>query len=81
MEYTSIIFDAVRPLWWVLPIIVLLGIFKSRWFKGLFGEAFVKLIARLRLPANEYRAIHNVTLAVPDGTTQIDHVLVSRYGI
>ncbi|MGM0783758.1 MAG: NERD domain-containing protein [Pseudomonadota bacterium] len=80
MDYL-IIHEAARPLWWVLPIIVLLGIFKSRWFKGLFGEAFVKLIAKLRLPAYEYRDIHNVTLATTDGTTQIDHVLVSPYGI
>ncbi|MBZ0330741.1 NERD domain-containing protein [Halomonas sp. ANAO-440] len=80
MDY-AIIFEAARPLWWVLPVVVLLSIFKSRWFKGIFGEAFVKLIAKLRLPADEYRGIHNVTLATPDGTTQIDHVLVSRYGI
>ncbi|AMD00991.1 NERD domain-containing protein [Halomonas chromatireducens] len=80
MDY-AIIFEAARPLWWVLPLVVLLGIFKTRWFKGLFGEAFVKLIAKVRLPADEYRGIHNVTLATPDGTTQIDHVLVSRYGI
>nr|WP_255762635.1 NERD domain-containing protein [Halomonas alkalisoli] len=80
MDY-AIIFEAARPLWWVLPIVVLLGIIKSRWFKGIFGEAFVKLIARLRLPAEEYRGVHNVTLPTPDGTTQIDHALVSRYGI
>ncbi|EWG97790.1 hypothetical protein Q427_34015 [Halomonas sp. BC04] len=80
MDY-SIVFEAIKPLWWVLPIVVLLGIFKSRWFKGLFGEAYVKLIARLRLPAEEYQGVHDVTLPTPDGTTQIDHVLVSRYGI
>ncbi|WP_163559660.1 NERD domain-containing protein [Halomonas sp. NO4] len=80
MDYL-IIHEAARPLWWVLAIVVLLGIFKSRWFKGLFGEAFVKLIARFRLPADEYRGVHNVTLPTPDGTTQIDHVIVSRFGI
>lgn len=80
MDY-SIYFEAARPLWWALPIVVLLGIFKSRWFKGLFGEAYVKLIARLRLSADEYQGAHDVTLPTPDGTTQIDHVLVSRYGI
>ncbi|WP_234286492.1 MULTISPECIES: nuclease-related domain-containing protein [Halomonadaceae] len=81
MDYTSIFFEAVRPLWWILLVALALGILKSRWFKGLFGEAFVKLIAWVRLPADEYRGIHNVTLATLDGTTQIDHVLVSRYGI
>ena len=76
MDY-AILLEAARPLWWVLPLVVLLGIFKSRWFKGIFGEAFVKLIARVRLPAEEYRGVHNVTLPTPDGTTQIDHVIVS----
>ncbi|MGY6567054.1 MAG: hypothetical protein ACXIU5_20130 [Halomonadaceae bacterium] len=52
MDY-SILFEAARPLWWVLPLLVLLGILKSRWFKGMFGEAFVKLIAKVRLPAEE----------------------------
>lgn len=80
MDY-SILYNALRPLWWLLPIAITLSVLKSRWFKGLFGEAFVKLIAKVRLPAEEYRGIHNVTLATPDGTTQIDHVLVSRYGI
>ncbi|WP_197038434.1 nuclease-related domain-containing protein [Billgrantia saliphila] len=81
MDYSSTIFEAVRPLWWLLLVALALGILKSRWVKGLFGEAFVKLIAWVRLPADEYRGIHNVTLASPDGTTQIDHILVSRYGI
>ena len=76
MDY-AILLEAARPLWWVLPVGVLLGIIKSRWFKGIFGEAFVKLIARVRLPAEEYRGVHNVTLPTPDGTTQIDHVIVS----
>ncbi|WP_043527743.1 nuclease-related domain-containing protein [Litchfieldella xinjiangensis] len=80
MDY-SFLYDAAKPLWWVLPTLVLLRVLKSRWFKGLFGEAFVKLIARLRLPAETYRGVHDVTLSTPDGTTQIDHVLVSRYGI
>ncbi|WP_238984604.1 NERD domain-containing protein [Billgrantia kenyensis] len=80
MDYTLFL-EALRPLWWVLPLLVLLGILKSRSVKGMFGEAFVKLIAKVRLPAEEYRGVHNVTLPTPDGTTQIDHVLVSRYGI
>lgn len=38
-------------------------------------------MAKFWLDKHEYRAIHNVTLPTPDGTTQIDHVFVSRYGI
>jgi hypothetical protein len=68
-------------LWWLIPILLAIAVLKTPWFKGLCGEALVKLAARLRLPAETYHAIHNVTLPTPDGTTQIDHVFVSRFGI
>jgi hypothetical protein len=32
-------------------------------------------------PASDYPLLHAVDVAVPDGTTQIDHILVSRYGV
>ncbi len=68
-------------LWWLLPVILLLGFFKTPYFKGLAGEAFVSVSGRLLLDPKVYRAIHNVTLPTDDGTTQIDHILVSRYGV
>lgn len=80
MDYTSII-SAVFRLWWAIPIILIIGIFKTPWFKGMLGEGLVKFAARLRLPAEIYHPIHNVTLPTPDGTTQIDHIFVSQFGI
>lgn len=59
----------------------LVGLVKSPWFKGLCGEAVVRVVARFRLPEETYRPVHNVTLPTLDGTTQIDHIFVSRYGI
>ena len=80
MDYSPIV-NEVLKLWWVIPIIFILGIFKTPWFKGLFGEALVKLSAKISLPASTYHPFHNVTLPTPDGTTQIDHIFVSPYGI
>jgi len=68
-------------LWWFLPLLVLATIVKTAWFKGYFGELIVRLSARLLLDAAVYRPIHNVTLKTPDGTTQIDHIFVSRFGV
>jgi restriction system protein len=68
-------------LWWVIPTLLLLAVVRSAWFKGWRGEAFVKRVARRRLPAESYHPLHDVTLATPDGTTQIDHIFVSRFGI
>jgi len=68
-------------LWWVIPLVLIAGILKSPWFKGIVGEALVKFAAYLRLRSNTYYRIHNVTLPTADGTTQIDHVFVSRFGV
>ena len=57
------------------------GFIKSPWGKGFIGEMLVKLIAKIRLNTNIYHRVHNITLPTPDGTTQIDHVFVSRYGL
>ncbi len=80
MDYSPII-NEIFKLWWVIPSLLVIGIFKTPWFKGLAGEGLVKFAAWLRLPADTYYPIHNVTLPTPDGTTQIDHIVVSRFGI
>ena len=45
------------------------------------GEAAVRRALVARFPPPTYHLPNNVTLPVEDGTTQIDHVLVSRSGI
>ncbi|MHB1678678.1 MAG: nuclease-related domain-containing protein [Sulfuriferula sp.] len=50
-------------------------------FKGFIGEAMGSLAHKILLDKNIYRELNNVTIPTPDGTTQIDHVIVSRYGI
>lgn len=49
--------------------------------KGQAGEAWVRFFAYWGLPARTYKRLHNLTLRVEDGTTQIDHVFLSRYGL
>lgn len=71
-------------LYWLLifvPILVLALILRSAWFKGKLGEFKVNVGVSLLLDRNVYRLIKNVTLPVGDGTTQIDHLVVSPYGI
>ena len=80
MDY-SLMVNEVFKLWWVLPLLLVVLIAKTPWFKGVLGEGLVNFFAWLRLPKDTYHRVHNVTLPTPDGTTQIDHVLVSRFGI
>ncbi len=81
MDFSLFLKPIFGALWWLLPLAILAGIFQSPWFKGYFGELLVRLSAKFLLDEAEYRPIHNVTLPTPDGTTQIDHIFVSRYGI
>ena len=49
--------------------------------KGMMGEFAVEIGAALTLPPSVYRRYHDVTLPTVDGTTQIDHVFVSVFGV
>jgi len=67
--------------WYLIPIFVFAVIIKSAWFKGVMGEWQVNLLIKFFLDKNEYHLIKNITLPTDDGTTQIDHIIVSKYGI
>lgn len=49
--------------------------------KGWFGEVQGTLAKKLFLDADTYIDVNNVTIPVANGTTQIDHIIVSRFGI
>ncbi|PHR85677.1 MAG: nuclease [Colwellia sp.] len=76
--YLSMIINAT---WYLIPIFIFAAIIKSAWFKGLLGEWQVNLLIKFFLEKNDYHLIKNVTLPTDDGTTQIDHIIVSKYGI
>lgn len=77
----SLLAPFAPTLFWLLPLAFVIGLLKSPWVKGYLGELLVCLFAHWQLDKQTYRRLHNVTLPTPDGTTQIDHVFLSRYGI
>lgn len=90
MDLTLIVKEQVLPhflnrhaaTWlYLLPLLLLVITARTAWFKGLFGEFLVNLSARLFLDKHQYHLIKNVTLPSEEGTTQIDHIIVSRYGV
>lgn len=81
MDFTPIIAQHWIPLSWFIPLVILLFALKSPGVKGYLGELLVRYFAYLYLNEQTYRRLHNITLDTPDGTTQIDHVFVSVYGI
>lgn len=81
MDFTPVIAQLWGTLSWLIPLLLLAMLLKSPWAKGYMGELLVRLAAHWRLDKHTYRRLHNVTLDTPDGTTQIDHVFISVYGI
>ncbi len=49
--------------------------------RGWVGEKLVALACWLFLDKKVYRRFHDVIVPSTNGTTQIDHVIVSRYGV
>lgn len=72
---------------YIIPILLVVGISLVivRWWhnsprqKGKQGELIVRDILS-HLP-EEYHVLHDIILKTEKGTTQIDHVVISRYGI
>ena len=58
----------------------LLGRFRAIRFQNR-GEALVSRVLRTNFGSPDYHLMNHVTLQLKDGTTQIDHVLVSRFGV
>ncbi len=81
MNFTPSITQFLSMFWFLIPIIVLVAVMKTPWFKGVIGEFKVNLEAKMFLNRTEYHLIKNVTLRIGDGTTQIDHIIVSKFGV
>lgn len=62
-------------------ILSVLCFIQSPWFKGFIGEMMVHLSAKIHLNKDKYHVLRNVTLPTADGITQIDHIIVSQYGV
>ncbi len=80
MDITGIFFQSLLQVWYIFPALVVIFIIQTPWFKGVFGEFQVNLILK-RLPQDQYHLIKDVTLPTENGTTQIDHIVVSEYGV
>jgi len=81
MISTSMILSPLLQLWYLLPIVIIIAFFRTPWGKGIIGEFLVNTATKLKLNKDDYHLIKNITLPTEDGTTQIDHIIVSEYGI
>ncbi len=78
-------FASTPTFWLLLALLVAVTYLKSkkRRIKGWVGEAVTKMGSLDKLNSATYRCYHDLYLPRPDGkgTTQIDHVVVSKCGV
>lgn len=73
----------VQKMWlWIILWMFVAAVFAAYLpkIKGFMGEKSVAMILS-KLTKEEYLVLHNVMLRTNRGTTQIDHIVVSLYGI
>jgi len=70
-----------RWIWIIILVVTVAAFLKSPIGKGMVGELMVSWWAIIYLNKKNYHLIWNVTLPTESGTTQIDHIIVSRYGV
>jgi predicted RNA-binding Zn-ribbon protein involved in translation (DUF1610 family) len=78
--FASVLASLIQ-VWYLIPLVLIILFFKSPFGKGLLGEMLVNFATNVRLDKQKYHLIKNVTLPTEDGTTQIDHIVVSEFGI
>jgi Nuclease-related domain len=67
-----------------VAVALLIGFVLGRYQTYVFqnrSEARLARALKRRFVAPDYHLLNHITISLKDGTTQIDHVLVSRYGI
>ena len=69
----------------LIALIVVFALFgaylNSPTVRGARGERRVNAQLKRRLPAEDYTIFHDVTLDSSQGSTQIDHIILSRFGV
>ncbi len=53
----------------------------SKLIKGYFGELKGTITQNIFLDSKTYKTFNNITLESTNGSTQIDHIIISKYGI
>ena len=67
---------------WPLGLLAVIAfIIATPWLREYFGRVVVNLMTKRRLNKDDYHLIRNVSLPTEESCIQIDHVIVSIYGI
>ena len=66
---------------WIAPLVLLIAFMSSPRFRGDIAESRVRRLLAAGLGKNLYTTFNDLVVPSGGGTTTIDHVIVSRFGI
>lgn len=69
-----------NPLFWILAALGILTTVYYKKFRGFMGEFWVKTELS-KLPKDKYIVLNNIMINSSRGSHQIDHIVISKYGI
>lgn len=81
IDPVALLVNVLLPFWWLPVVLLALSLAGTPMAKGWIGEIILHLCLRLLLDRRRYHLFRNVTLPTADGSTQIDHIVVSPHGI
>lgn len=61
MDILGLLSGVFAQVWYIIPLLLFVSIFKSRWFKGMFGEFLVNRLLS-QLPESDYTLVKDITL-------------------
>ena len=81
MDFYPVIVQVIDDFWYIPLILVLLASLKIPSLKGWLCLCIVNLFACLLLDKTRYHPVTNIILPSENGTTQVDHIILSVYGV
>lgn len=69
-----------QPMFWILIIFAVLSTIFYKKISGFMGEFWVKTELR-KLPKDKYIILNDILIKSSKGTHQIDHIVISKFGI
>jgi hypothetical protein len=66
---------------WIVPLALLITFMSSPRFRGDIAESRVRRLLAAGLEGSRYTVFHDLVVPSGGGTTRIDHVVVSKFGI
>ena len=69
-----------QPIFWIIIILGILSIVFYKKIRGFMGEFWTKLELN-KLPKDKYIVLNDILIKSNNGTSQIDHIVISKFGI